>query len=111
MNKYKELRLIEELMVELIQQGKEDSNYFDELMKQTNSTIRNIGNRMNEITENFLRQIIILQNKIMMGSMGPVASSRAILLIDNYEKALIDVYGRSEYENMRNEFKMENKNG
>ena len=32
MNKYKELRLIEELMVELIQQDKEDSNYFDELM-------------------------------------------------------------------------------
>ena len=34
MNKYKELRLIEELMVELIQQDKEDSNYFDELMNR-----------------------------------------------------------------------------
>ena len=61
---------------------------------------------MNDITKKFMRQIIILQNQIVMGSLPPIQCSRAILLIDNYRKALIDVYGEEEYEKMRSEFTM-----
>ena len=57
---------------------------------------------MNEITEKFIRKIFECEYKILFPN-SHIEVSQAILLKDNFVKALIDVYGEEKYLEFRKE--------
>ena len=57
---------------------------------------------MNEITEKFIRKIFECEHRILFPK-SQIDLSQAIILKDNFTKALIDVYGEEQYLQFREE--------
>ena len=55
------------------------------------------------IPQKFIKRIIQLELDIMSDSLSLTGLSHAVIQIDNFKKALIDVYGKDGYEKMREE--------
>ena len=60
---------------------------------------------MTEQTKRFLIEIAQLEIELLSGMLGPIQTSHAILKHDNRVRALIDIYGKEQYEQFRTELR------